>query len=117
MRTLLLAVLATACTGGTLGEDTAYRRLVDTYDSYDHCLATGNGNVCYQTLTLCSDGFARVDLENRPEDGSYTLENDNAVATFARMTVIFDLDAARSSQLPGRHPWENVTPELYDCMP
>jgi hypothetical protein len=118
MRTLLLgiALLATACTDSTLGEDTAYRRLVDTYDSYDQCLSTGNGNVCYQTLTFCSDGFARIDLENRPEDGSYTLESsDSAVAKFSRLTVIFDLDSGRSGQLPGR-AWERVAPEFYDCM-
>lgn len=113
-----MVALGAGCSDGTLGEDTAYRRLVDQFDTYDQCLAEGDFTVCYQTLTLCDNGIARIDLERRPQDGSYELdEADNAVAEFATMgTVVFDLEAATSSQLPGRHPWELVTPELYDCV-
>ena len=44
MRALLLVpvalvVLGTACTDDTLSEDTAYRRLVDDFDSEAQCLS------------------------------------------------------------------------------
>ena len=118
MRTLLLAalILTTGCMDGTLDEDTAYRRLVDAFDSEAQCLAEGDFAVCYQTLTLCANGRVRMDLVNRPEDGAYEVKDGSiAVARFLDRNVEFDLEARRSAQLPGRHPWERATPLVYDC--
>ena len=102
----------------TLSDDAAFRRLVDDFDSESQCISEGNFAVCYQTLTLCASGRVRMDLVNRPQDGEYTLaDGDLAVARFIDMRVEFDLDAKRSAQLPGRHPWEQVQPLVYDCAP
>lgn len=118
MRALLLSavVLATACTDGTLDQDTTFRRLVDQYDSEAQCLAEGDLAPCYQTLALCSSGLVRIDLVNRPEDGAYELKDGSiAIARFIDKNVEFDLDARTSAQLPGRHAWEQVTPLVDDC--
>ncbi|MDB4961443.1 MAG: hypothetical protein JWP01_1442 [Myxococcales bacterium] len=118
MRALLLAlvVLGTACTDDTLAEDTAYRRLVDDFDSEAQCIADGNFAVCYQTLTLCSSGLVRMDLVNRPQDGEYRLHDSSiAVANFIDMHVEFDLETKASAQLPGRHAWAEIQPIVYDC--
>jgi hypothetical protein len=118
MRAILLAVvvLGSACTSDTLSEDTAYRRLVDTFDSEAQCLAGGDLAPCYQTLTLCASGSVTMDLAARPQDGEYTLADSSiVVARFIDMRVEFDLDTRTSSQLPGRHAWEQVSPLLYDC--
>jgi hypothetical protein len=120
MRALLLAVVVfgSGCVDSTLSEDTAYRRLVDTYDSEAQCLAQSNIAPCYQTLTLCASGKVRMDLVNRPQDGEYTLADSSiAVATFIDMRVEFNLDARTSNDLPGRHPWEQVSTIVYDCQP
>jgi hypothetical protein len=118
MRALLLAlvVFGTACTTDTLAEDTAYRRLVDDFDTEAQCLADGNFAVCYQTLTLCSSGLVRMDLVNRPQNGEYKLHDGIiAVAQFIDMHVEFDLEARTSAQLPGRHAWAEIQPITYDC--
>ncbi|MBL0213823.1 MAG: hypothetical protein IPQ07_08065 [Myxococcales bacterium] len=109
----LAAILFTGCASDTLGDDTAYRRLVDGYDSYEACAAAGFAG-CYQTLTLCSSGAVRMELDPTRQQGKYTLEGDIAVAAFPAMTVRFDLESATSSQLPGRR-WELVEPIVYDC--
>ena len=109
----LLAVALVGCTSDVL-DNTAYRRLVDTYDTNDQCLAEGNFTPCYQTLTFCADGRANANLDFR-EEGSYELDDSDAIAKLPTVTVVFDLDKATSSQLPGRHPWERVTPLYYDC--
>lgn len=121
MRAFLLVaatVLASGCMDDTLSEDTAYRRLIDGFDSETQCLAQGNLAPCYQTLTLCSSGLVRMDLEARRQDGEYNLADSSiAVAQFSDMRVEFDLETRTSNQLPGRHPWEQVAPIAYDCQP
>ena len=120
MRALLLAalVLGSGCMDDTLSEDTAYRRLVDGFDSEAQCLAQGQLTACYQTLTLCAGGLVRLDLVSRPEDGEYKLADSSiVVAKFIDMRVEFDLDARFSNDLPGRHPWEKVETIAYDCQP
>lgn len=115
MRAALFAILClTGCGTDTLGDDTAYRRLVDGYESYDACAAAGF-SACYQSLTLCSSGAVRMELDPERQQGKYTLDGEVAIAAFPRMTVRFDLDAQASTQLPGRHPWELVEPIIYDC--
>ncbi|MBS1122745.1 MAG: hypothetical protein H6Q90_4973 [Deltaproteobacteria bacterium] len=118
MRAALLAVVAclAACTDTTLGNDTAFRRLVEGFSSYDECIANGSPNQpCYQTLTLCSSGSVLMDLDNHQQEGSYQLDGDSAVlAKFTTATILFDLDTATSSQLPGK-PWERVEPTFYGC--
>ncbi|MBL9013256.1 MAG: hypothetical protein JNL83_03715 [Myxococcales bacterium] len=115
MRALLLSALViTGCGSDTLGEDTAYRRLVDQYSTYDQCASSGFAG-CYQTLTLCASGRVRMELDPQRMEGKYTLEDDTAVASFPTMTVRFDLDSATSQQLPGR-AWELVEPVVYDCQ-
>jgi hypothetical protein len=119
MRALLLAVvvLGSGCMDDTLSEDTAYRRLVDNYQSEAQCLAGGLG-ACYQTLTLCTNGLVRMDLVSRPEDGEYKLADSSiAVAKFVDKRVEFDLETRTSAQLPGRHPWQQVDVIAYDCQP
>jgi len=119
MRALLLAVvvLGSACVTDTLSEDTAYRRLVDSYDTEAQCLAGGLG-ACYQTLTLCTNGLVRLDLVSRPEDGEYKLADSSiAVAQFIDRRVEFDLETQTSAQLPGRHSWHEVEVLTYDCQP
>lgn len=118
MRALLLATLvATGCTSDTLDQDTAYRRLVDNFDSESQCVEQGDFNVCYQTLTLCTNGRVTMDLVNRPQDGSYNVDGSVALAEFVDMEVMFDLETRYSAQLPGRHPWQLVEPIAYDCGP
>lgn len=116
MRAFFLAalVLATGCAADTLGENTAYRRLVDQYDSYEACTAGGFA-ACYQTLTLCTSGASRIELDPQRQEGKYTLDGDVATSTFPTRTVRFDLDAQMSKDLPGRHEWELVEPVIYDC--
>jgi len=119
MRALLLAVvvLGTGCVTDTLSEDTAYRRLVDNYESEAQCLSSGLG-ACYQTLTLCTNGLVRLDLVSRPEDGEYKLADSSvAVAQFVDRHVEFDLETKTSAQLPGRHAWSQVEVIAYDCQP
>jgi hypothetical protein len=116
--TMFVAVSAlTGCTDDTtLGQDTAYRRLGDAFTSYDQCIADGNFTPCYQTLTLCTNGRVLMDLENAPQEGSYQLMNEaTAVAKFTTRTIVFDLKAATSEQLPGVHAWELVKPIFYGC--
>lgn len=112
---LVIAILAVGCASDAVEENLAYRRLVDGFSSYDQCLAEGDFRACYQTLTLCTSGVARLDLENRPQDGKYVLSEATAVANFAKATVYFRLDTASSAQLPGSNPWELVEPLVYDC--
>ncbi len=117
---LLLAVITTlavaGCTDTTLSDDTAFRRVVDGFESYDQCIAQGNpSDPCYQTLTLCSNGNVLMDLDNHQQEGSYELDGDSvAVAKFTTATIVFDLDTASSTQLPGK-PWERVQPTFYGC--
>ena len=106
-------VAASAC-GSDVLDNTAYRRLVDNFDSYDQCLAEGDFASCYQTLTFCADGRANANLEFRQE-GRYEVRQSNAIAQLPTVTVIFDLDTQSSAQLPGRHAWELVEPLYYDC--
>ena len=115
MRALLLSALVlTGCASETLGEDTAYRRLVDQYSTYDQCASSGFVG-CYQTLTLCASGRVRMELDPQRMEGKYTLDDDTAIAAFPTMTVRFALDSATSPQLPGR-AWELVEPVVYDCQ-
>ena len=111
----VLTALAAGCGTDAL-DNTAYRRVVDQFDSYDQCIADGNFATCYQTLTFCADGRARANLDFF-EEGSYQIRDTEAIATLPHVTVFFDLEKATSSQLPGRHPWELVTPLYYDCGP
>jgi hypothetical protein len=114
MRALLLVtVLAAGCGAETI-DDTAYRRLSDSFDTYDQCLAEGNFAPCYQTLTFCADGRVNANLEFRQE-GSYIVREAEAIARLPTMELHFDLEKASSSQLPGRHRWELVEPLYYDC--
>ena len=114
MRALLLsAVILAGCGSDTLGENTAYRRLNDQFQTYDECATSGFVG-CYQTLTLCTSGRVRMELDPQRMEGKYTLEDDLAVASFPTMTVRFDLESATSPQLPGR-AWELVEPIVYDC--
>lgn len=110
---LLITLLASACGSETL-EDTAYRRLVDTFDSYDQCLAEGNFAPCYQTLTFCADGRLNANLDIRQE-GPYFVRDSEAIAKLLTMQLHFDLEKQSSAQLPGRHEWEIVEPLYYDC--
>lgn len=114
MRALVLSVLLTGCASETLGEDTAYRRLVDQFATYDQCASSGFVG-CYQTLTLCTSGRVRMELDPTRMEGKYTLEDDTAVAAFPTMTVRFDMSSASSQQLPGRS-WDVVEPVVYDCQ-
>lgn len=110
---LVVVVAASGCASDTL-DDTTYRRLSDSFDSYDQCLAEGDFAPCYQTLTFCSDGRANANLEFRQE-GSYRLFSGNAIADLQTVTVHFDLEKQTAKELPGRHPWELVEPLSVDC--
>ena len=68
-------------------ENTAYRRLVDNFDTNDQCLAEGNFAQCYQTLTFCADGRANANLDYRQE-GSYEVDNNDAIAKLPTVTVV-----------------------------
>ncbi|MBA2539794.1 MAG: hypothetical protein H0V17_09185 [Deltaproteobacteria bacterium] len=116
MRALVLGlILASGCTETVLDENTTYRRLQDQFDSKEQCLAEGDFTPCFQTLLLCSDGRARMDLESSPQRGTYQLHGNIAVAAFIQRTIDFDLDTARAEDLPGRHPWERVEPIFASC--
>jgi len=110
---LLSAALFAGCASDTLGENTAYRRLVDQFDSYDQCAKAGF-TACYQSLTLCTSGAVRMELDPERQEGKYRLDGDVAIAEFPRMQVQFDLEKAQSQQLPGR-TWDLVEPVVYDC--
>ena len=89
MRALLLsAALLAGCGSDTLGEDTAYRRLVDQFSTYEQCVSAGFVG-CYETLTLCQSGRVRMELDPQRMEGKYTLEDDTAVAAFPTMIVRF----------------------------
>lgn len=113
---LALAVLAVGCADDSMS-NTAYRRLIDGYSSYDECVQHGEFTDCYQTLTFCADGKVRMTLAIAHEEGHYKVQDSTAVATFLARTVMFDLDTASSPELPGQHPWEVVEPVQYDCAP
>jgi hypothetical protein len=115
MRALWLVPFLVGCASDKL-DNTAYRRLVDAYDTNDQCLAEGNFAPCYQTLTFCADGHVNANLDYR-EQGSYSVSDSEVTAKLPTITVVFDLTKATSSQLPGRHPWELVEPLYYDCEP
>lgn len=115
MRHLLLIVVLAGCTDSTLDEDRAFRRLVDQFDTYEQCIADESFVSCYQTLILCANGRVMIDLDNRPQDGSYELDGDIATAKIGGERIVFDLDKRTSQQLPGRHPWEIVTPSFTGC--
>jgi len=112
---LSLLVVAAGCASDTL-DNTAYRRVVDGFDSADQCAAEGDFARCYDTLTFCSDGSVNATLEFRQE-GHYEFHESEAIAQLPYKTVVFDLEKATSPQLPGRHPWELVEPVYYDCAP
>lgn len=114
MRALLLVTLLAAGCGTETIDNTAYRRLSDSFDTYDQCLAEGNFAPCYQTLTFCADGRVNANLEYRQE-GSYIVREAEVIAKLPTMDLHFDLEKASSSQLPGRHKWELVEPLYYDC--
>ena len=108
-----LAVTVAGCASDAL-DNTAYRRLVDAFDSNGQCLAQGNYATCYETLTFCANGRAHANLDIR-EDGNYQLSDRQAIVDLPHVTVGWDLETATSSQLPGRNPWELVAPLVYDC--
>lgn len=112
---LALGIAATGCTSETVDENTAYRRLVDRFDSEEQCLTEGDFVPCYQTLTLCTSGVVMMDLVNYPTTGEYLLRGDTAIAEFIDRQIVFDLEARTSAQLPGRHPWLVVKPIVYGC--
>ncbi|NVB82881.1 MAG: hypothetical protein HOV81_31175 [Kofleriaceae bacterium] len=115
MRALIVSLLVVAAgCGSDVLDNTAYRRVVDQFDTYDQCLAEGDFARCYDTLTFCADGRVNANLEFRQE-GSYEVHESEAIAKLPTVTVFFDLEKASSSQLPGRHPWEIVEPLYYDC--
>lgn len=113
MLALVVAAATAGCASDTI-DNTAYRRLYDTFDTYEQCLAEGNFAPCYQTLTFCADGHANLLLDYRLE-GKYIVRENEAIATLPTMTLHFDLESQSSRQLPGRHEWELVTPVYYDC--
>jgi hypothetical protein len=116
MRALCLVsflVVAAGC-GSNVLDNTAYRRVVDGFDSADQCAAEGDFARCYDILTFCDNGRVNAVLDFRQE-GSYEVHEDEAIAQLPYMTVVFDLEKASSTQLPGRHPWELVEPLYYDC--
>ena len=113
IRWVLVLVIVTGC-GPDVLDNTTYRRLVDSFDSYDQCLSEGDFAPCYQTLTFCADGRANANLEFRQE-GDYRVRGDSAIADLPTVTVIFDLETLSSAQLPGRHKWELVEPLSIDC--
>jgi hypothetical protein len=116
MRIAIAVVLLAGCTDTVLDEDTTYRRLRDQFSSQDQCLAEGDFTPCYQTLVLCANGRARIDLENSPQRGTYQLQGNVAVARFTTMgTIDFDLEAITSDDLPGRHPWDQIEPLFQSC--
>ncbi len=116
MRLLLLPLLTLAACADDSIDNTSYRRVVDAFDSSDQCVADGNFARCYDTLTFCADGTVNAVLDFR-EEGHYKVDGDVATARLPTVTVIFDLGAATSAQLPGRHAWEPVEPLFYDCAP
>lgn len=116
MRSLALTILLVAgCSDSVLSGDTAYRRLVDQFDTYDQCIADESLATCYQTITLCENGRVLIDLENRPQDGRYELHATLAMMEVGGATIEFDVEKLTSPQLPGRHAWELVTPSFYGC--
>jgi len=116
MRALLLASLVLAgCTDNSFDEDRAYRRLVDRFDTYDQCIADKSLASCYQTFVLCTNGRVMMDLDNRPQDGSYDLDGNIVTAKIAGEMIVFDLAKRTSSQLPGRHSWELAMPSFTGC--
>lgn len=115
MRAILLLLLLTGCTETVLDENTTYRRLRDSFDNKEQCLQEGDFTPCYQTLLLCSDGRAIIDLDNSPQRGTYQLQDTIAVAAFITRTINFNLEQEQSDQLPGRHPWERFEPIFASC--
>jgi hypothetical protein len=116
MRALIVAMLFAGCTDVVLDEDATYRRLRDQFTSYDQCLAEGDFTPCYQTLALCANGRARIDLENSPQRGTYQLADHVAIASFSTMgTIDFDLERLGSADLPGRHAWQQIDPTVQSC--
>ncbi len=111
---LLFAPLATACTDDVVGGNTAYRRLQDAYTSESECLAS-TVNPCYQTLTLCTNGRATIDLSMRPMRGTYQLSGSIARTETIDMSFDFDLETQSSPDLPGRNPWQLADTLTYDC--
>ena len=111
---LLLLVLA-GCTDPSLDEDRAYRRLVDRFDTYDQCIADQSLASCYQTFVLCTNGRVMMDLDNRPLDGSYVIEDNVVTAKISGDMIVFDLERRTSPQLPGRHAWELAHPSFTGC--
>jgi hypothetical protein len=116
MRATCLVVLLFAGCGKDTLDDTTYRRLVDTFDTYDQCLAEGDFAPCYQTLTFCADARVNANLEFRQE-GSYRVIDNQVVGRLPTVTFEFDLDKQMSPDLPGRHGWELVEPAVVDCAP
>ncbi len=116
MRALIVvASLLAGCTDSTLEEDQAYRRLVDRFDTYDQCIADKTLVSCYQTFVLCTNRRVMIDLDNRPQDGSYDIEGSIVTAKVAGETIVFDTETRASSQMPGRHAWELAHPSFTGC--
>ena len=114
MRVLVALALVAGCTDSS-DPDTAYRRLVDQFDTYDQCVQAKPIVSCYQTFVLCQNGRVMVDLENRPLSG--TFERDGAVVTahVEGSLIIFNEETRTSSQMPGKHGWEVAMPSFYGC--
>ena len=116
MRSLVLSLLAIAgCTDSSLDDPHAYRRLVDRFDTYEQCIADKTLPSCYQTFVLCTNGRVMMDLDNRPVDGSFSIEDNIVTAQIEGTRIVFDTDKLTSQQLPGRHPWELAMPSFYGC--
>ena len=119
MRALLASLAlvgAVGCTDSALDGNTAYRRLVDGYDSELACV-NGGFDGCYQTMTFCANGNATLVLDDTDtQRGSYEVTESVARATLLEMWFDFDLESQSSPQLPGRR-WELVEPLQYDCAP
>jgi hypothetical protein len=115
MRALLIVTLLAGCTDSALDEDRAYRRLVDRFDTYDQCIADKSLASCYQTLVLCENRRAMIDLDDRPLDGTYELDGNIATAKVEGEMIVFDIEHLTSPQLPGRHAWELAMPSFTGC--
>src|SRR5688572_30423575 len=63
MRATCLALFLLVGSASDTLDDSTYRRLVDSFVTYDQSLAEGEFAPCYQTLTFCADGRVNANLE------------------------------------------------------
>jgi len=114
MRVLIALTLLSGCTDSS-EPDTAYRRLVDQFDSYEQCIANKEIVSCYQTFVLCANRRVLIDLENRPLTGFYERDGEMVTAHVEGDLIYFDETSRTSNQMPGKHQWELAMPSFYGC--